>query len=232
MLSSFSTQQLSFLVILIMAFGLLITERLRNDVVAILIVLALYSTRVLSSSEALSGFSSEPAIVVVSIFVLSAALQHTGLSDKIGGWIGSLAGRSYSGALAVIMPAVALLSAFTHHVTTTAVMLPVTLNLARERKLPSSKLLMPLSFAASLGTTITIIGAPAFLIASSTLEQAGRPGLGIFSIAPIGLSLSLLGTIFVLTVGRFLLPERRGSTDATSRFRLDQYFTEFSILPE
>ena len=231
MFGSFGAQQVIFFVILIASFGVLISERLRNDVVAMLIVLALSASRILNPAESLSGFGSEPAIVVVSIFVLSAALHHTGLSDRIGRWIGRLAGHSYSRALAVIMPSVALLSAFTHHVTTTAVMLPVTLNLSRERHLTASRLLMPLSFAASLGTTITIIGAPAFLIASTALQQAGRPGLGIFSIAPIGLSLSLLGTVFILLVGRFLLPDRQGMTDTVSRFRLDQYLTEYSILP-
>src|SRR5207248_10327720 len=133
---------------------------------------------------ALAGFSSEPAIVVAAIFVLRPALHQTGLSDMIGGWIGRLAGSSFSRAVAVIMPSVALLSAFTHHVTTTAVMLPVTLNLCRERNIPPSKLLMPMSFAASLGTTITIIGAPALIIASGMLPQAARPGLGVFAIAP------------------------------------------------
>ncbi|MBI1744001.1 anion permease [Candidatus Acetothermia bacterium] len=226
-----TVQQLSFLVILAVAFGLFMTERIRNDIVALLIVLALYLTRVLSSSEALSGFGSEPAIVVASIFVLTGALHHTGLSDSVGRWIGRLAGRSYTRAIAVIMPSVSLLSAFTHHVTTTAMMLPVTLNLARERRIPASKLLMPLSFAASLGTTITIIGAPAFLVASAALQQAGRPGLDIFSIAPIGLSLSLVGLIFMLLVGRFLLPSRQGGEDPANLFRLDNYFTEVTIMP-
>lgn len=90
---------------------------------------------------------------------------------------------------------------------------------------------MPLSFAASLGTTITIIGAPAFLVASGVLQQAGRPGLSVFSIAPIGLSLSLVGTLFMLIAGRFLLPARDGTADLATRFRLDQYFTEPTILP-
>src|SRR2546423_7928098 len=132
-----------------------------------------------------------------------------------------MAGKSLTRAIAVIMPAVALLSAFTHHVTTTAVMLPVTLDLSRERGIPASKLLMPMSFAASLGTAITIIGAPAFLIASNTLQQSGRPGLAIFSIAPIGLSLSLVGTIFILVIGRFLLPAHRGTEDRINHFRLE-----------
>lgn len=232
LLHTFNLQQVCFLIILITAFLLLLTERLRNDLVAVLIILALYLTGVLSATEAVSGFSSEPAMVIAGIFVLSAALHQTGLSETFGAWVGRLAGNSYTRMVAVIMPAVALLSAFTHHVTTTAIMLPVTLKLSRERGIPSSKLLMPLSFAASLGTTITIIGAPAFLVVDGILRQAGRPGLGIFSIAPIGLALSLAGTIFILLVGRFLLPTRQGSESAVDRFRLDDYFTEFTILPD
>src|SRR5919109_2655031 len=231
-LAGLSLQELSFVAILTVAFGLLITEWIRNDLVAVLIILGLSLTQVLKPSEALSGFGSEPAIVVAGILVLSAALHQTGLSDAIGGWIGRRAGSSYNRALAVIMPSVALLSAFTHHVTTTALMLPVTLNLCRERDIPPSRLLMPLSFAASLGTTITIIGAPAFLIASGVLQQAGRPGLGIFSIAPIGLSLSFAGTLFMVSVGRFLLPTRKGGEDPAHRFRLTDYFTELTILPD
>lgn len=231
MLSNLNPQQIAFLAILLVAFILFLTEWLRNDVVAIMVVLALYLTRVLTPAEALSGFSSEPAIVIAGIFVLSGALHLTGLSDTLGSWIGRLAGRSYNRAIAVIMPSVALLSAFTHHVTTTAIMVPVTLDLARERDIPASKLLMPLSFAASLGTTITIIGAPAFLIASSVLRQAGRPGLGVFSIAPIGLCLSLLGTVFMLLIGRFLLPAHKGVEDQTAHFRLENYLTELIILP-
>src|SRR5690349_22278296 len=186
-----------------------------------MIVIALYVTHVLDPKDALSGFSSEPAIVVAGIFVLSASLHVTGLSDSIGSWIGRLAGNSLTRAIAVIMPSVALLSAFTHHVTTTAMMVPVTLDVAREHKMPASKLLMPMSFAASLGTTITIIGAPAFLIASSILQQGGRPGLRVFSIAPIGLALSVVGTLYMLLAGRFLLPNRTGVDDPTSRFRLE-----------
>jgi di/tricarboxylate transporter len=131
--------------------------------------------------------------------------------------------------IGVIMPAVAVLSAFTHHLTTTAVMLPVTLNLARDAKMAPSKLLMPLAFAASLGTTIAIIGAPAFLIASAALSQAGRPSLSLFSIAPIGLTATVVGTLYVLLLGRFLLPSRRAAEDPNARFRLDDYFTELTI---
>src|SRR5688500_17967429 len=97
-------QQLSFFAILLVTFGLLLTERLRNDIVATLIILALAITGILKPEEALAGFGSEPAIVVAAIFVLSGAIYRTGLSDLIGGWVGRLAGSNYSRALAVIMP--------------------------------------------------------------------------------------------------------------------------------
>ena len=232
MLANVNPQQVAFLAILLLAIFLFVTEWIRTDLVAVLVVVALYVTRVLKPDEALSGFSSEPAIVIAGIFVLSRALQVTGLSDSIGNWIGRVAGSSIARAIAVIMPAVSLLSAFTHHVTTTAMMLPITLDLSRERKMPASKLLMPMSFAASLGTTITIIGAPAFLIASTVLQQSGRPGLGIFSIAPIGLSLTVAGTLFVLLIGRFLLPAHKGGDDPARHFRLEDYLTEITVSPE
>jgi di/tricarboxylate transporter len=224
--------QLVFFAILTVAFVLLITEKLRNDVVAVLIVIALATTGLLAPGRALSGFGSEPAIVVAAIFVLSEGLHRTGISEQLGRLIGRWAGAGWARAIAVIMPSVALLSAVTHHLTTTAIMLPVTLELARDKNIPASRLLMPLSFAASLGTTITIIGAPAFLIASESLRQAGRPGLGIFSIAPIGLALSAVGTIFVLVAGKFLLPARQGASTGDDRFRLDEYFTELTVLDD
>lgn len=231
MIENLNAPQLSFIIILLLACALLVTERIRSDIVAILTILALVITKVLDPSEALSGFGSEPAIILASIFVISGAFHQTGLAEKFGTWIGRLAGNSYSRVMAVIMSSTALLSAFTHHVTTTAVMLPVTLDLSRERNIPASKLLMPLSFAASLGTTITIIGAPAFLIASNTLQRNGRPALDIFSIAPIGLSLSVAGIVFMVLIGHRLLPAHKGGDEQSNRFRLDNYFTELKILP-
>jgi di/tricarboxylate transporter len=226
-----TSAQLAFFAILFVAFGLLATERIRNDIVALLIVLALIGTGLLSPKEALAGFSSEPAVVVCTVFVLSAALHATGVSEAMGQWIGRIAAGGYARAVAVIMSAVAALSAFTHHVTMTAVMMPVAIDVARRQKIPPSKLLMPLSFAASLGTTITIIGAPAFLIASGILREVGEPGLGIFSIAPIGLALSALGVVYMVFVGRYLVPDRPGSESGQDRFRLHDYFTEVTVLP-
>lgn len=230
-LATLTTTQITFFVILTVAFGLLLTERIRGDLVALVIILSLAISGVLTPAEALAGFGSEPAIIVASILVLSAAVHRTGLDDTVGTWTARVAGTSFSRIVAVLMTTIALLSAFTHHVATTAVFLPVTMKVARTRHIAPSKLLMPVSFAASLGTTILIIGAPAFLVASSVLERGGRPGLRIGSIAPIGLSLLLVGTLFMVLFGRWLLPTREGAAEVGSHFRLDNYFTELTILP-
>ncbi len=232
MFTGTEVHQLYLLVILIGAVILLFTEWIRVDLTAILIILALSITGVLEPQDALSGFSSEPAILLATIFVLSGALYHTGLSEQLGNLIKQLAGKSLERMNGVIMPSVALLSAFTHHVTITAIMLPPLLKLSKDNKVPASRLLMPMSFAASLGTTITIVGAPAFLIVDGLLRQAGQEGLGIFSIAPIGLALSLAGTLFILLFGRFLLPAHPGDDDTIDHFRLDGYYTELVILPD
>lgn len=231
MLLGLEPSQFALLLILIGSVVLLFTEWIRIDLTAILIILTLSLTGVLEPDDALSGFSSEPAILLAAVFVLNGALFHTGLSGRLGDWIKRLAGTGLERAIAVMMPSVALLSAFTHHVTITALMLPPMLKLSRENDIPASKLLMPLSFAASLGTAITIIGAPAFLIADGLLKQSGRAGLGIFSIAPIGLAISLAGTLFFLLLGRILLPAHQSSGDTTDHFRLEGYFTELVLLP-
>lgn len=224
--------QIYLLLILVGAIVLMFTEWIRIDLTAILIIILLGLTGVLAPEDALSGFSSEPAILLATVFVLNGALYYTGLSQRLGNWIQQLAGKSLERAIGVVMPSVALLSAFTHHVTITGLMLPPLLRLSRESDIPSSKLLIPMSFAASLGTTITIIGAPAFLIADGLLRQAGQRGLGIFSIAPIGLVLSMVGTIFFLVLARVLLPSRRGDEESVDHFRMEGYYTELVILPD
>jgi di/tricarboxylate transporter len=111
-------------------------------------------------------------------------------------------------------------------------MLPIILTISRESGISPSKLLIPMAFAASLGTAIAIIGAPAFLVANGLLRQAGQSPLGIFSIAPIGLVLSLTGALFFLFAGKFLLPDRQGTDESVDHFRLEGYYTELVLLPD
>jgi di/tricarboxylate transporter len=223
-------QQILFLLILAAALVLLVTEWIRLDLTGVLIIVALAGTGLLAPAEALSGFSSDPAILLASMFVLSGGLSHTGLTKRIGAWIGRLAGDSVWRAILVMMPSVALKAAFSQHLMVTAMMLPVILELNRTHSLPASRLMMPMAFAASLGTTMTVIAAPAFLVARDVLERGGQDEIGIFAITPIGLVLSVIGTVYVLVLGRWLLPRRDAGKTEQDRFRLERYYTELVVL--
>jgi di/tricarboxylate transporter len=225
--------QIIFLLILAAGLYLFVSERLRVDVTAMLLLLAMVLTGVLDPHQALSGFASEPAIIVAAVFVISGGLAATGITERIGQWIGRGAGRSEARAIAVVMPAVAALAAFTHHVMVTAMMLPILQRYARERQLPASRLLMPMSLAASLGTTLTLVSAPAFLLANDMLERtAGGTGLGIFSITPIGFALVVVG-IGYMQLARWLLPRRTGGgTGEEDYLRLERYRTELLVVED
>ncbi|UJB19013.1 MULTISPECIES: SLC13 family permease [Lysobacter] len=221
--------QIAFLLILAAALYLFVSERLRVDVTAMITLLALVLSGVLGAKQALSGFASEPAIIVAAVFVISGGLAATGITERLGQGIGRAAGRSESRAIAVTMPAVAALSSFTHHVMVTAMMLPILTRFAKSRGLSASRLLMPMSFAASLGTTLTLVSAPAFLLADNLIERTGAPGLGIFSITPIGLALVVVGVLYMLAA-RWVLPKRGGEHGDDGYLRLDRYRTELVIV--
>lgn len=224
-------QQITFLVILAGGLYLFVSERLRVDVTAMLLLLALVLTRVLDARQALSGFASEPAIIVAAVFVISGGLAATGITERLGLWVGRAAGKSEWRGVAVVMPAVAALSAFTHHVMVTAMMLPIVLRHSRQMGIPASRLLMPMSLAASLGTTLTLVSAPAFLLADNLIERTGAEGLGIFSITPIGVALVLFGIAYMLAA-RWLLPKRSGEHGDDAYLRLDRYRTELLVVKE
>ena len=226
---SINLDQVMFLLILAGGLYLFVTEKLRVDVTAMLLLLAMVVTGVLDPDQALSGFASEPAIIVAAVFVISGGLAATGITERIGQWIGKASGKSESRAIAVVMPTVAAMASFTHHVMVTAMMLPILTRFAKARGLSASRLLMPMSFAASLGTTLTLVSAPAFLLADDLLERTGAEGLDIFSITPIGLALVAIGVVYMLLM-RWTLPKRGGDAGDDEYMRLDRYRTELVVI--
>ncbi|HWL62608.1 MAG TPA: SLC13 family permease [Steroidobacteraceae bacterium] len=221
--------QATFLIILVTALVLFVRGRPRIDVTAMLVLLSLTFTGLLEPQEALSGFISEPAIIVASVFVMAAALSATGVTDRIGHLISTAAGRSETRAILVLMPAVALLAAFSHHLMVTAMMLPIVMRFARDYQIPASRLLMPMSLAASLGTTLTLFSAPAFLLAGDMLRRQTGEGLDIFDITPIGAALVVTGVLCILLM-RWVIPRRTGTSEQYY-LRLEQYFTELLVKP-
>ncbi len=218
----------TYLVILGGAIALLMGNRIRIDLAALLVILALSLSGLLPVREALSGFSSDAALITAAVFVISAGLAATGVTDRIGSWIGRWSGASEWRTLLVVMPATALVAAFTHQLMVVAMMLPVLMTLARTHHLAASRLLMPMAYAASLGTTMTVLGAPALLLTASLLHRSGLPRLGLFSIAPLGLALTILGTLLVLALHR-ILPRRSGGDRDSAMEVIGRFYSEVSV---
>lgn len=228
MVMGLDLQQWLFVLILSTSILLFITEWVSIDVTSLLIIVSLIICNILDAKSALSGFSSEPAIIVMAVFVLSAGLSATGVTDRIGDVVGKMAGSREWQAILVFMLVVALLSAFTHHLMITAMMLPVVMRYCREKNIYSSRILIPMATAASLGTTMTIISAPAFLLANNILFRAGETKLQMFDVFPIGISLTLLSIVFVILT-RWVLPKRSGEEKFENRFQIEQFYTEIEI---
>ena len=195
--------------ILVTAVTLFITEWLRVDVVAVGVLLSLMVTGVLTTGEALAGFSSTAVLTIAALFVVGGAVLHTGLAGAIGRRILTIAGDSEWRLVMVIMIAVTLLSGFMSDTGTVAVLLPAIISLATSTKISPAKLLIPLAFGSLLGGAMTLIGTPPNIIVSEVLQEAGYEPFFFFSYTPMGLVLAAIGVIFMVFVGRRLLPDRR-----------------------
>jgi di/tricarboxylate transporter len=196
------------LLILMGAIVLFITERIRLDLTALLVLGALAITGLVTPAEALSGFSNPAVITVWAVFILSAGLSRTGVADVVGRQMMRVAGKGEVRLLIVIMITVGLLSAFMNNVGVAALLLPVVITIARTTGIPASRLLMPMSIGALLGGTTTLIGTPPNILASDALFAAGMEPFRFFSFTPVGLSLLLAGVLFMAIIGRHMLPTK------------------------
>ncbi len=215
------------LAILIVAIVLFVTEWLRVDVVALGVVVALMLSGVLTTNEALSGFSNSAVLTIAALFVVGGAVLQTGLAGMIGRRILQVAGSSERQLTLVLMGAVALMSTFMSDTGTVAVLLPAVVFLARSAKIPPSKLLIPLAYGSLLGGATTLIGTPPNIIVSDLLQEQGLPAFSFFSYTPMGLILIVIGILYMLFVGRRLLPDRSVTIDtqpvATPEELIDLY---------
>jgi di/tricarboxylate transporter len=196
------------LLILLGAIVLFITERIRLDLTALLVLGALAITGLVTPAEALSGFSNPAVITVWAVFILSAGLSRTGVADVVGRQMMRVAGSGEVRLLIVIMLTTALLSAFMNNVGVAALLLPVVITIARKTGISASRLLMPLAAGALLGGMTTLIGTPPNILSSEALDAAGLQPFSFFSFTPVGLFLLLAGVTFMVVFGRRLLPQK------------------------
>ncbi|MDZ7844941.1 MAG: SLC13 family permease [Anaerolineales bacterium] len=199
--------------ILTAAILLFITEWLAVDLVAMGVVLSLMILGILTPEEALGGFSSPIVITVAALFMVGGAVLQTGLADTISQRIIALAGKSTFRLLIIIMGTVALMSGFISDTGTVAVMAPAIISIGRKKNISPSKLLIPLSYGALLGGSMTLIGTPPNIIVSDLLIENGYQAFQFFDFTPIGFSLLLTGIAFITLTSRWLLPDYRPSRE-------------------
>jgi di/tricarboxylate transporter len=217
--------------ILIIAIILFVTEWLRVDVVALGVVVALMVSGILTTSEALSGFSNSAVLTIASLFIVGGAVLQTGLAGMIGRRILAVAGTNELRLTVVLMVAVALLSSFMSDTGTVAVLLPAVIILARSANISPSKLLIPLAYGSLLGGATTLIGTPPNIIVSDLLRESGLQPFQFFSYTPIGVVLVIVGIIFMLFVGRRILPDRKVTVEG-QRIPTPKELVELYQLPD
>jgi di/tricarboxylate transporter len=206
------------------------TERLRVDVIALLVLLTLALSGLISPTEALAGFASPAVVTVWAVYIVSAALFKTGVTDFLGNLILRFAGSHEARLIAVIMLTCGTMSAFMNNIGATAVLLPAVVGISRRANLPLSRLLIPLSFSSLLGGNMTLIGTPPNILASNLLAERNLSTFSFFDFTPTGIAIFLTGITYMVLVGRHLLPVREAARDQTVR-QLREYVSEVRILP-
>ena len=174
------------LVILGVSLILFVSEVIRMDLVALLVLCTLAITGLVDAEGAFAGFSNSAVITVWAMFILSEGLTRTGIADIIGRQVMRVAGRREISMIFVIMVTGAVLSAFMNNIGVAALMLPVVVDVARRTRIPASRLLMPLAYSTLLGGLMTLIGTPPNLLVSESLVLGGYEPFELFDFTPLG----------------------------------------------
>ena len=195
---------------------LLVTNWIRGDLVAVLVMLTLMLTGVLEPSDALSGLSSPVVVIIASMFVISEAIVHTGLAQRMGEAIIDRGGTSEVRLLVLLMAGSALVGSFMSSTATAAIFIPITLAVAEKAGLNHRRLLIPLAAAALISGMMTLVATTPNIVINNALRSHGQEALSFFSFTPFGLAVLVLAIAFIVLAGRHLLS---GGQGAVSRRR-------------
>jgi di/tricarboxylate transporter len=202
------------------------SEIISFDVVALMIMILLMYTGILTTDEALSGFSNPATITIGAMFVVSEGIRRTGALEIVGNYFSALGSLNYWIALALMMLIIAVISAFINNTAAMVIFIPVIMSTAREMGVSPSKLLMPLSFASMFGGVCTLIGTSTNILVDSIAKDNGLEGFGMFEFTPLGLILLAAGFAFFFIVGLRLIPPRRKDESLTDSFKMKEYITD------
>ena len=226
-----TTQIAITLSIIVGALLLFAIDRFRVDVVALIVLLTVALTGLISPEEVFAGFSNPAVITVWAVYIVSGGLFKTGVADVLGKYILRLSGNNEMRLIAVIMIACGIISAFMNNVGATAMLLPAVVSISRQTKVPVSKLLIPLSFSSLLGGSLTLIGTPANILATSIVAENGLPTFGFFDFTFISSILFATGILYMVFLGRRLLPVRQAPSEEKATQDLRKFISEVKVIP-
>ncbi|MBB5144722.1 SLC13 family permease [Desulfovibrio intestinalis] len=217
------------LMILAGAVILLVTEVLRNDVVGILVILALALSGVLTIEESLSGFSSTTVIIISCMFIVGKAIIHTGIAQRVGDAIIRRGGRNETRLLTMIMGAAATVGAFMSSTATAAIFIPITLSVAEKTHINPKRLLMPLAVASLISGMMTLVATTPNIIVNGILRERGVEVLGFFSFTPFGVLILLLAIGFMLLFGQNMLASKDSRIEHKKGLSIDDLLRHHEI---
>ena len=219
--------------LLFFGFIMFVTEMFSIDVTAMILLTILFVLGYLTPAEALSGFSNPAVITIAFLFIISRALQKTRILEYLIIRVRRLADRSILLGRAVYLFTIGIASAVVNNTAIVAIFMPVSIRLAQKYKMSPSKLLIPLSYSAILGGTLTLVGTSTNLLVNSI--YIGTPGaepMGMFEFMRYGSILMIVGLLYILFIAPMLLPSRTSTSSLTKSYRLGGYLTEMKIMSE
>ena len=215
--------------VLVGALILFISDKLSADLVAMFMLAVLLLFDLVTPSEAVSGFSNSATITIGAMFILSAGLIHTGVVDYLAFIADKKIQNSDTGLMLFIIIIAGGTSAFINNTAVVAVFLPIIINISRKRGISPSKYLIPLSFAAILGGSMTLLGSSTNILISSISQSYGYEEFKIFEFTKMGIILFAIGGLYLLLFSYKLLPDRVSTGDLTKNYSMRRYLTEVTV---
>ena len=228
---SLTAEMLMVFGLMVVVFMTMIVERLRSDVIAGCAMVFLMLGGILSPQELFQVFGNEAVVTVACMFVLSSALERTGVIARMGALIDPYVGRTDLSLSLFLLPLVAVLSAFINNTPVVLVFMPMVMAIAARQNIRPSKLLIPLSFASIFGGCCTLIGTSTNILVSSTAERMGERPFEMFDLTLVGSILAVVGMVYLWTFGRKILPERDTLSTILQTTQNRQFFTEAIVVP-
>lgn len=235
-----NTDLMIVLALLFTCMALFIRNKPRMDVVALLMIVALPLTGVLTIQEAVAGFSDPSVLLIAALFVIGDGLVRTGIAYKLGDWMAHQAGSSETRLLVLLMFTVAALGSVMSSTGVVAIFIPVVMSVSVRMGIPAARLMMPLSFAGLISGMLTLVATPPNLVVNSELLRHGLDGFSFFSFTPIGLVVLFCGVGYMLLVRRWMggnavgkdEPERQTMQDLAALYRLTERERRLQLQPD